>query len=207
MLLLFGHAVLAHRRFPISHACSADGCCWSPSLAPFRINQLTRTAWTPWTSPCKLLLTTARQQHACLPTASTPPWPCRRLQVSTVLCCSGSYSPRIQLLFCVQDARCSQCICHKLTHTTDTEYVCLGKYNESAFKGLDYIISRAAHYGIKLILTFGDEWNTADSKINYLEWGNATDNSNEFFTSPTIQGFYKDHILAMVNRNVSSQDS
>nr|QOL01200.1 putative extracellular protein TR9_011b [Trebouxia lynnae] len=76
-----------------------------------------------------------------------------------------------------------------------------GVYNEKAFQALDYIISRAAHYGIKLILTFGDEWNTADSKINYLEWGNATDNSNEFFTSDTLQGFYKDHILTMVNRN------
>ena len=78
-----------------------------------------------------------------------------------------------------------------------------GQYNEKAFAGLDYIIERAGHYGIKLILTFSNEWTTADSKPNYLEWGNATQNSNSFFTDKTIQQFYKDHIKTMVNRNVS----
>lgn len=68
---------------------------------------------------------------------------------------------------------------------------------------MDYIIERAGFYGIKLVLTFSDEWNAADSKINYIEWGNATDNTNLFFTSPTIQQFYKDHIFTMVNRKVS----
>ena len=77
-----------------------------------------------------------------------------------------------------------------------------GVYNEEAFAGLDYIIERAGFYGIKLILTFSNEWTTADSKINYLEWGNATDNSNSFFTDATIQQYYKDHINTMVNRNV-----
>lgn len=78
-----------------------------------------------------------------------------------------------------------------------------GQYNEKAFKALDYIIYRAGHYGIKLILTFADEWNTADSKINYLTWANATDNTNLFFTDATIQQYYKDHIHTIVNRNVS----
>ena len=78
-----------------------------------------------------------------------------------------------------------------------------GVYNETVFKALDYIIYRAKYYGVKLILTLGDQWNTADSKINYLEWGNATDNTNLFFTSPTIQGYYQQHILTMLNRNVS----
>lgn len=76
-----------------------------------------------------------------------------------------------------------------------------GVYNETVFKALDYIIARASHYGIRLILTFGNEWDSADSKINYLEWGNATDNTNEFFTSTAIQNYYMDHITTMVNRN------
>lgn len=82
-------------------------------------------------------------------------------------------------------------------------YAGSGVYNEEAFAGLDYIIERAGFYGIKLILTFSNEWTTADSKINYLEWGNSTDNSNAFFTDKAIQQFYKDHINTMVNRNVS----
>lgn len=76
-----------------------------------------------------------------------------------------------------------------------------GVYNETVFKALDYIIYRAKHYGVRLILTLGDQWNTADSKINYLEWGNATTNTNLFFTSPAIQGYYQQHILTMLNRN------
>lgn len=88
----------------------------------------------------------------------------------------------------------------KLKHMS---FVTSGQYNEEAFAGLDYIIERAGFYGIKLILTFSNEWTTADSKTNYLQWGNATDNSNLFFTDPTIQQYYKDHINTMVNRNVS----
>lgn len=76
-----------------------------------------------------------------------------------------------------------------------------GVYNETVFKALDYIIYRAGVYGVKLILTLGDQWNTADSKINYIEWANATDNTNLFFTSTTIQSWYKAHILTMANRN------
>ena len=79
-----------------------------------------------------------------------------------------------------------------------------GVYNETVFRALDYLVARAGFYGIKLIMTFGDQWNKADSKINYLEWGNATDNTNLFFTDPTIQGFYRNHIKTIVNRNVSS---
>ena len=78
-----------------------------------------------------------------------------------------------------------------------------GVYDETVFKALDYIIYRAKHYGVRLILTLGDQWNTADSKINYLEWGNATTNTNLFFTSPVIQGYYQQHIHTMLNRNVS----
>lgn len=76
-----------------------------------------------------------------------------------------------------------------------------GVYNEEAFAGLDYIIERAGFYGIKLILTFSNQWTTADSKVNYLEWGNSTDNTNAFFTDETIRQFYQDHINTMVNRN------
>lgn len=94
--------------------------------------------------------------------------------------------------------------CQSCSTVFTCQLVISGQYNEEAFAGLDYIIERAGFYGIKLILTFSNEWTTADSKSNYLEWGNATDNSNSFFTDKTIQQFYKDHINTMVNRNVSS---
>ena len=43
---------------------------------------------------------------------------------------------------------------------------CAGNYSESAFRALDTIIAKAAQYGIRLILTFADNWSLADSKMN-----------------------------------------
>ncbi len=43
---------------------------------------------------------------------------------------------------------------------------CAGNYSESAFRALDTIIAKAAQYGIRLILTFADNWSLADSKHN-----------------------------------------
>lgn len=40
---------------------------------------------------------------------------------------------------------------------------CTGKYNETAFEGLDLVIDAAAQYGIRLIITLSDSWNLVDS--------------------------------------------
>lgn len=39
-----------------------------------------------------------------------------------------------------------------------------GKYNERAFKALDYILDEASKVGVRLILTMADNWSPADSK-------------------------------------------
>ena len=39
-----------------------------------------------------------------------------------------------------------------------------GQYNEVAFKALDTIIAQAGKANVKLLLTFGDNWQEADSK-------------------------------------------
>ena len=41
-----------------------------------------------------------------------------------------------------------------------------GNYSEAAFVALDKLIARAGQAGIKLLLTFGDNWMYADSKHN-----------------------------------------
>lgn len=41
-----------------------------------------------------------------------------------------------------------------------------GVYNETAFAALDYIIDTAAYNNIRLIFTFGDNWQYSDCKRN-----------------------------------------
>lgn len=77
-----------------------------------------------------------------------------------------------------------------------------GNYSESAFRALDTIIAKAAQYGIRLILTFADNWSLADSKHNYLTWSGQTTN-NSFFTETgpgSAYALYTNHIGVMANR-------
>lgn len=144
------------------------------------------------TSPLLWLPTIVKPQHVCLAMASIQLWPCKGRQVSKTEVLIFAW-----MVFYVEHLDAGR------TFLPSESMLCSGVYNEPVFRALDYIVYRAGVYGIKLILTFGDNWNRADSKRNYLEWGNATSNSNLFFTDPTIQGFYKAHISKILNRNVS----
>jgi hypothetical protein len=44
-----------------------------------------------------------------------------------------------------------------------------GKYNERAFKALDYILDEASKVGVRLILTMTDNWSPADSKTQVTD--------------------------------------
>eukprot|EP00891_Asterochloris_glomerata_P004449 jgi/Astpho2/4449/Aster-00059 len=76
-----------------------------------------------------------------------------------------------------------------------------GNYSEAAFVALDKLIARAGQAGIKLLLTFGDNWMFADSKMNYLDWTGNTNNTNAFFTDSAVKQLYKNHIAKVTNRN------
>ena len=39
-----------------------------------------------------------------------------------------------------------------------------GKYSEHAFQALDYLLDEASKYGIRLLLSLGNNWDHADSK-------------------------------------------
>ena len=39
-------------------------------------------------------------------------------------------------------------------------------YNETAFRGLDYILYQASLNGIRVLFTLADNWKTQDSKVN-----------------------------------------
>lgn len=45
-------------------------------------------------------------------------------------------------------------------------HLAAGVYNETAFRGLDYILYQASLNGIRVLFTLADNWKTQDSKVN-----------------------------------------
>ncbi|GMH32787.1 hypothetical protein BSKO_00621 [Bryopsis sp. KO-2023] len=73
-----------------------------------------------------------------------------------------------------------------------------GSYFDKALEALDTVIAEAADAGVKLIITFGDNWRSSDSKAVYAGWAGV--DVEDFFTNKWIRKLYKDHIVFMLNR-------
>ncbi|CAA0839264.1 Putative pentatricopeptide repeat-containing protein [Striga hermonthica] len=73
-----------------------------------------------------------------------------------------------------------------------------GSYNEQMFKGLDFVVSEARRYGMKLILSFVNNFDDFGGKKQYVNWarrrGQNLYSSDDFFTNPLVKSFYKNHI-------------
>lgn len=79
-----------------------------------------------------------------------------------------------------------------------------GVYNEEVFKGLDFIVSHAKSYGIRLILSFVNNFKDFGGRAQYVQWGrNAGLNiksDDDFYTNPTVKGYYKNHVKTVMTR-------
>jgi len=65
-------------------------------------------------------------------------------------------------------------------------------------KGLDFVISEAKKFGIKLVLSLVDNYEALGGKRRYVEWarsqGQPIASDDDFFTNPVVKGYYKNHI-------------
>lgn len=79
-----------------------------------------------------------------------------------------------------------------------------GEYNEEVFKGLDFVVSHAKSYGIRLILSFVNNFKDFGGRAQYVQWGrNAGLNiksDDDFYTNPTVKGYYKNHVKTVMTR-------
>jgi len=90
----------------------------------------------------------------------------------------------------------------------DGQYMALqtspGVYDEQVFQALDFVVSEANKYGIRLILSLVNDYNNYGGKAQYVRWArNAGQNLNsddEFFTNPTVKGYYKNHVKTVLTR-------
>uniref|UniRef100_A0A6N2KLW2 mannan endo-1,4-beta-mannosidase n=1 Tax=Salix viminalis TaxID=40686 RepID=A0A6N2KLW2_SALVM len=78
-----------------------------------------------------------------------------------------------------------------------------GVYDEDVFKlALDFVVSEAKKYKIRLILSLTNNWDAYGGKAQYVKWGKATGlnltSDDDFFSHPTLRSYYKAH--AVLNR-------
>ncbi|KAL3654839.1 Mannan endo-1,4-beta-mannosidase 6 [Castilleja foliolosa] len=77
-------------------------------------------------------------------------------------------------------------------------------YDEDVFKGLDFVISEAKKYKIRLILPFVNNWEAYGGKAQYVKWGKAAGlnltSDDDFFSHQTIKGYYKANVNTVLNR-------
>ncbi|KAL0557289.1 hypothetical protein IC582_005815 [Cucumis melo] len=77
-------------------------------------------------------------------------------------------------------------------------------YDEEVFKGLDFVISEAKKFKIRLILSLANNWEAFGGKAQYVKWGKAAGlnltSDDDFFTDPTLRSYYKAHVKTVLNR-------
>ncbi|GAB2272077.1 Mannan endo-1,4-beta-mannosidase 6 [Dionaea muscipula] len=77
-------------------------------------------------------------------------------------------------------------------------------YDEEVFKALDFVVSEAKKYRIRLILSLVNNWKDFGGKPQYVDWGKADgfelNNEDDFFSHPAIKTYYKNHVKTVLNR-------
>ncbi|RHN46701.1 putative mannan endo-1,4-beta-mannosidase [Medicago truncatula] len=77
-------------------------------------------------------------------------------------------------------------------------------YDEEVFKALDFVVSEAKKYKIRLILSLANNWEAYGGKAQYVKWGkdaglNLT-SDDDFYTHSTLRSYYKSHVKTVLNR-------
>ncbi|XP_077231839.1 mannan endo-1,4-beta-mannosidase 5-like [Tasmannia lanceolata] len=79
-----------------------------------------------------------------------------------------------------------------------------GVYDERVFQGLDFVISEARKYGVRLILSFVNNYNDYGGRPQYVQWarnaGVKINSDDDFYTNPVVKGYYKNHIKRVLTR-------
>ncbi|KAL3839936.1 hypothetical protein ACJIZ3_024527 [Penstemon smallii] len=77
-------------------------------------------------------------------------------------------------------------------------------YDEDVFKALDFVVSEAKKYKIRLVLSLVNNWEAYGGKSQYVKWGKAAGlnltSDDDFFSHPTLKSYYKAHVMTVLNR-------
>lgn len=78
-------------------------------------------------------------------------------------------------------------------------------YNDSNLNDLDYVIQKAGSLGIKILITFTNNWSDfggMDQYVQYRKWQDSTfkGNHDDFYVDETIIGWYKAYANHLIQR-------
>ena len=63
---------------------------------------------------------------------------------------------------------------------------------------MDFVVSEARKYGLKLILSLVNNYDNFGGKKQYVQWarnqGQYIQSDDEFFSNPLVKSFYKNHV-------------
>ncbi|CAK9165346.1 unnamed protein product [Ilex paraguariensis] len=78
---------------------------------------------------------------------------------------------------------------------------------KNAFEELDFAISKAGKYGIKLILSLVNNYKNLGGRTQYVDWarsqGQYLSSDEDFLTNSVVKGYYKNHIKTVRKRKNS----
>ncbi|OVA04199.1 Glycoside hydrolase [Macleaya cordata] len=79
-----------------------------------------------------------------------------------------------------------------------------GVYDELVFQALDFVISEARKYGIRLILSLVNNFNDYGGKPQYTQWGRNAGvqitSDDDFYTNPVVKEYYRNHVKRVLRR-------
>ncbi|HYH99168.1 glycoside hydrolase 5 family protein [Hyalangium sp.] len=78
-----------------------------------------------------------------------------------------------------------------------------GVYDETSLRGLDRVLTRAAHHGVRLIVTLGNSWDAYGGARQYVAWAGLPEPQEgdpRFFTHREVIGLYKQHLVTLLSR-------
>lgn len=69
-------------------------------------------------------------------------------------------------------------------------------------QGLDFVISEARKYGIRLILSLTNNYNDYGGRRQYVDWAKAAgvsvNNEDDFYTNEVVKGYYKNNVKVKI---------
>ncbi|XP_076939923.1 mannan endo-1,4-beta-mannosidase 5-like [Bidens hawaiensis] len=79
-----------------------------------------------------------------------------------------------------------------------------GVYDERVFQGLDFVVAQARKYGLKLTLSFVNNYKDFGGRPQYVEWARSSGahvkSDDDFYTNPIVKGYYKNHVERVITR-------
>jgi mannan endo-1,4-beta-mannosidase len=76
-------------------------------------------------------------------------------------------------------------------------------YDETSLRGLDLVLTRATHHGVKLVLPLGNYWDAYGGARQYVTWARLPapqEGDPRFFTEREVIELYKQHVRRMLER-------